>query len=271
MLVFQLNFYPSLTRSVELRKYYSEVKSMTMHSLGMEGVHPSWKECIQQGLSAVDPAYLKELSDSTEWLPGHEKIFNAFSIPLNKVNYVLFGESPYPRAESANGYAFWDASVKELWSPQGLSKKVNRATSLRNIMKMLLIAENLLDQQHPSQDKIAQLNKENLIQTNDELFQNLIDHGFLLLNATPVLQATGAPQKDAKAWFPFMKGLLNCLLAKRPEVEFILLGNIANKIDKLIDQPHLKKLYAEHPYNISFISNPKIIEFFKPLHLLRNK
>ena len=44
----------------------------------------------------------------------------------------------------ANGYAFWDAAVNELWSDNGLSKAVNRATSLRNFIKMLLVTEGAL-------------------------------------------------------------------------------------------------------------------------------
>lgn len=215
----------------------------------------------------MDARYLQQLALSPDWLPGPEKIFNAFSLPLDQVNYVLFGESPYPRPESANGYAFWDAAVKELWSPTGLSKKVNRATSLRNIVKMLLVAEGALDQHNAGQEAIAELDKSALIQTNDAFFTGLLKHGFLLLNATPVLQS-GPPQKDARAWAPFTQEVLACLLEQRPAIKFILLGRIANTIDDLI-QPPVEKLYAEHPYNLSFITNPKVLDFFRPLHLLR--
>ncbi len=240
---------------------------MTM-PLNLNVADPSWLECLQKGLKKIDPDYLQQLSSTNNWLPGPDKIFNAFSLPLEKVNYVLFGESPYPRSESANGYAFWDASVHELWSPTGLNKKVNRATSLRNILKMLLIAEGLISKNNSGQDEIAKVNKDALVQTNTEFFNNLLRHGFLLLNATPVLQS-GAPHKDARAWYPFTKELLDCLLLKRPHVKFILFGRIAGMIDNLISHPHLEKIYAEHPYNISFITNDKVIAFFRPLHLLR--
>ena len=241
---------------------------MTRDIFNLQEIDPSWKACIQRGLAEVDLHYLEKLNQSSHWLPGKEKIFNAFSLPLEQVNYVLFGESPYPRPESANGYAFWDASVKDLWSPTGLSKKVNRATSLRNILKMLLVAEGALNQHKVGQEEIANIDKRAFVQTNDEFFHNLLKHGFLLLNATPVLQS-GPPQKDARAWYPFTKELLDCLLQKRPDVKFILLGRIANKIDELIPLPHVDKLYAEHPYNHSFITNPKVLAFFEPLHLLR--
>lgn len=242
---------------------------MTTYPFNFNSVHPSWKECLQRGLAKIEPAYLDKLVQSQEWLPGPEKIFNAFSLPLDQVNYVLFGESPYPRHESANGYAFWDATVKELWSPTGLSKKVNRATSLRNIMKMLLVAEGSLDKNNSRQEEIAKIDKLSFVQTNNDFFNNFIRHGFLLLNATPVLQSNGSPQKDARAWYPFIQELLACLLEKRPNVKFVLFGRIANTIDALIQHPHLEKLYAEHPYNHSFITNSEVLAFFKPLHLLR--
>lgn len=242
---------------------------MTMHTFNFSAVDPSWKDCLQKGLRDVEPTYLENLTHSNDWLPGPEKIFNAFTLPLNKVNYVLFGESPYPRRESANGLAFWDAAVKELWSATGLNKKVNRATSLRNIIKMLLVADNALKPNHSGQEQIAAVDKKKLVQTNDELFSNFLSHGFLLLNATPVLQLKdGSPQKDARAWYPFIKYILGYLQEHRPQVKFILLGHIANKIETLLEHFSVEKIYAEHPYNHSFITNSTVLDFFRPLHLL---
>lgn len=241
---------------------------MTIYPFNLEIVDASWRSHLEDGLAKMDLNYLDALKHSKTWLPGHNAIFNAFSLPLHKTNYVLFGESPYPRQASANGYAFWDGAVHELWSLQGLSKKVNRATSLRNIIKMLLVAEGLLKPNDTSQSAIAALDKTHFVQTNDAFFQNLISHGFLLLNATPVLQ-TGAPQKDAKAWHPFTATIIEHLLKERPQAKFILLGKIANAISPLLTQAKNPILYAEHPYNLSFIQNQKVIDFFKPLKLLR--
>lgn len=240
---------------------------MQPNLFNIETTDPSWQPCLKQALSLVDSDYLNNLSCSTEWLPGPDKLFNAFTLPVDRVNYVLLGESPYPRAHSANGYAFWDAAVKELWSPTGLSKPVNRATSLRNIIKMLLIAEGLLDPEHTSQTDIAELNKQNLIRTNEEFFNRFLNKGFLLLNASLVLQPTPV-RKDAAAWRPFIQHVFDFLLEKRPSLELILLGQIANEADKLTAGHTVKKLIAEHPYNISFIQNPDVIAFFKPLRLL---
>lgn len=236
----------------------------------LSSVHPSWLPHLEKALDTLPPDYREKLLKDENWLPGPLKMFNAFSIPIGKVNYVLFGESPYPRSISANGYAFWDAAVTNIWSETGLSKQINRATSMRNIIKMLLIGEGLLDPKHTTQPDIASIDKKNLIQTNEELFTNLIDRGFLLLNATLVLQ-TNQVKKDARLWQPFLSYIIDALIKERPNVQFLLLGNIANEIDPLITQPEIKKLYAEHPYNISFINNKEIIEFFRPFHLLRPK
>jgi uracil-DNA glycosylase len=242
---------------------------MTTYPFNLHPTDPSWHECLTRGLHKMDPAYLSNLAASNNWLPGPHKIFNAFSLPLEKVNYVLFGESPYPRIESANGYAFWDAAVNNLWSETGLSKKVNRATSLRNILKMLLIAEGFLSKDKTDQHAIAELDKKTLVQTSDELFNNFLQHGILLLNATLVLQQH-APHKDARAWHPFTSELLQCLLEKRPHVSFILLGRIAKTIDALLPKGiTIPKIYAEHPYNLSFITNKTVLQFFEPFHLLK--
>lgn len=242
---------------------------MTNSIFNLKLVHKSWHACIKRGLDAMNNNYLNELNQTSDWLPGTEKIFSAFSLPLNDVNYVLFGESPYPRRESANGYAFWDNAVTNLWSETGLDKKVNRATSLRNMLKMLLVADGLLINGQTTQQDIARLDKSALVHTNHDFFHNFIGHGFLLMNATPVLRADAKPQKDAKEWLPFLEIVLNELLEKRPNTTFLMLGKIANTIDGILADKGLNLFYAEHPYNISFINNPEVINFFQPLQLLR--
>ena len=242
---------------------------LTHNSPNLDAADPSWRPCLTHALAKMDPDYLHKLNTTDDWLPGYKNIFNAFSLPINKTRYILFGESPYPRADSANGYAFWDNKVTHLWSETGLSKTVNRATSLRNIIKMLLVAEGMLNPHHTSQPDIAILDKSKLIQSNSELFNQLLRHGFLLLNATLVLRPKQV-RKDAFAWQPFIKEILTHLVNHHPEIQLILFGSIANIIDQLIPMPNVKKLYAEHPYNLSFIQNQEVIQFFQPFHLLRS-
>lgn len=233
-------------------------------------IDPSWLPLLTDALTTVDKSYLAQLEKTTDWLPGKQHIFNAFSRPLAQSQYILLGESPYPRAISANGYAFWDAAVSQLWSPTGLSKPVNRATSLRNLLKMLLLATGALSIDDTSQASIAALDKSPYVQTIDEFFGNFIDQGFVLLNASLVLSSAKV-QYDARAWQPFIARLLALLVEIKPDIELILFGNIAKLILALPAAKKLPHFMCEHPYNISFITNPKVIEFFQPFNLLLKK
>ena len=79
---------------------------------------------------------------------------------------------------------------------------------------MLLVADEKLDAAQTTQEAIARLDKSTFVQTNQAFFTNFLQHGFLLLNASPVLQENQPPQKDAKAWHPFIKEVLEFLLAQ---------------------------------------------------------
>ncbi len=230
----------------------------------LEFCHPTWKNVVMHALREMDKQYLQELSESNSWLPGMRRIFASFSLPLDKTHYILLGESPYPRASSANGYAFWDNAVESLWSTTGLSTTVNRATSLRNWIKMMLAARGDLSVTNTSQEQIAKVDKTGLVQTAAQLFLGMMNKGILLLNASLVYSEGRVPY-HARQWRPFMESLFEQLAAIKPDVQLILFGKIA----ETISQKKLSVgLIAEHPYNVTFISNHRVIEFFKPLDLL---
>jgi uracil-DNA glycosylase len=229
----------------------------------LKGTHPTWHPRLTHALSAMDSDYLSNLKRSNTWLPGMQDILAAFSEPLTSTRYILFGESPYPRAESANGQAFWDAAVGDIWRDTGFSKAVNRATSLRNIMKMLLHARGDLITDF-SQPAIAALDHARYYQTLDAFFINMMSQGFLLLNASPVYEEKKIPY-HAKHWAPFMEALLDSFVGDKHQIELVLFGRVAEKIPGFT---RFSGLLAEHPYNISFITNPDVINFFKPMDLL---
>ena len=77
-------------------------------------------------------------------------------------------------------------------------------------------------------------------------------------------------KKDAKAWLPFLTHVLEFLFKKNPHIQLVLFGQVANEVNKIPFLKPVPKLYAEHPYNLSFIQNPEVISFFKPLHLLKS-
>ena len=242
---------------------------------------PSWRPVLAQGLELMarqESAYLQVLSDGS-FLPTGGRIFSAFSQPLEAVNYVLVGEGPYPRDQSATGVCFMDGAVGSLWSEQGLSKPVNRATSLRNFMKMLMVADGLLKSDATGGDSVApvaakaMLPGSGFIQTLPELQQNLMDHGFLLLNAALVFRSHVPPVKEAKAWRPLLETVFEALVERPgfPPPTLVLWGRIAQWLEDLPAARRFPKAVAEHPYNLSFIQNRAMQDLFGPMHLLRAK
>ncbi len=240
--------------------------------LDRSAVHDEWKPLLSRALHQVETDYLQNLLLDDAWLPGKNRLFAAFQRDLQHCRYILLGESPYPRIESANGIAFYDAAVNELWSDQGLSKAVNRATSLRNIMKTALLAQGLIragvDGKIP-QARIAAVDNSRLIQTIDELFSRLQQLGFLLFNATPVLHPANPPAREAQYW----QGFVNCLLGEiststTTMPTLILWGKIAQKIEQMPASADFPRIRSEHPYNLSFIHNPDMQQLFSQLQLL---
>lgn len=236
-------------------------------------VHSDWQQILRQSLATLQPGYLESLLTDDCWLPGADFLLAAFQRDRSGLRYLLIGESPYPRRESANGVAFYDAAVDKLWSEQGLSKSVNRATSLRNIVKTALLAEGLLHRDNAgkiTQDAIARLDKHDLIRGLGELFSNLERSGFLMLNATPVLHPERKPAEEAKYWLPFLDRLLT-LIAQHSSTRttLVLWGKIARLIETMPASRRYDQIVCEHPYNISFIENPRMLQLFAQLRVLQ--
>lgn len=233
---------------------------------------PSWHAILTRGLQAMtaaDPAYLPALARD-DYLPTEQRLFAAFALPLADVRYVLVGEGPYPRAESATGVCFMDGAVGSLWSEAGLSKPVNKATSLRNFMKMLLVADGQLAADATGGAAMApvaaKVREAGAIETLAQLQDNLTAHGFLLLNASLVFRAHVKPVIDARAWLPFLQTVLAALAATRPTL--VLWGKIAEELKKLPETALLPQLASEHPYNLSFIAHAGMQDLFRPMRLL---
>lgn len=244
--------------------------------------HASWRPVLRAGLAAVaeaNPSYLPELATDS-FLPVEGKIFAAFSQPLESVRYVLVGEGPYPRPESATGYCFMDGAVDALWSEKGLSKQVNRATSLRNFMKMLLVADGHLKKGQTSGAAMepiaarASAPDSPWIQTRAELQDKLLVQGFLLLNAALVFRPQVPPLKEARAWQPLLQAVL-VALAGQAQVRqaglpvLVLWGKAAELLSALPDYAQFPRVVSEHPYNLSFIDHPGMQKLFGPMQLLQ--
>lgn len=227
----------------------------------------SWETILSEAYASLESDYQRFLEEDESYFPSKENYLNAFNtLPKEKVKYILFGQDPYPRKESAGGYAFIDTKVQNLFSASGLSKEVNRATSLRNFMKMALVASERLTSDDTSQEAITKLDKTQLIDSIEDLRINFEKNGVLLLNTALIFTDKKSTKKHVKAWKPFVQTLLNALEDDAPKL--ILFGTHAKDLKKQFSLDKFETIELEHPYNHTFISNPKALELFGPMHLL---
>jgi uracil-DNA glycosylase len=237
----------------------------------------SWHPHLINGLDAMmraTPDYLPALA-ADHYLPTGGRLFAAFALPLPAVRYVLVGEGPYPREESATGVCFMDGAVGSLWSETGLSKPVNRATSLRNFMKMLLVADGRLPPDDTGGAALAPVAQaaqaDGSIQTMAELKDNLLGHGFLLLNAALVFRKHVPPVQEARAWVPFQRTVFAALAERTDKPTLVLWGKIAEQLNKVPETDGFPHIHSEHPFNLSFIRHEGMQKLFGPMHLLRRR
>ncbi len=231
-------------------------------------VDKSWQDVVEYAYEGLSPQYREFLEKDEGYFPVFKNFLNAFcTLPLEKTDYILFGQDPYPRCESACGYAFIDAKVKKIFGEKGLSKEVNKATSLRNFIKMLLVSEDYLKEEDVSQEAISRLDKSNLIDSIDELRLNFERSGVLLLNSALVFTSKEDTKLHVKEFRVFMQRLLSRL--DRHGIKLILFGNIAKDVKKSLPSSlEFKTIETLHPYNVGFILDKKVQKFFRPLHLL---
>ena len=230
-------------------------------------LHNSWQESLSLAFDALPDDYRAYLERDQGYHPSRASIFNAFkTLPKEKTRYILFGQDPYPRKESAIGYAFIDGRVGNIFSPGGLSKEVNRATSLRNFIKMALVARGDLDADDTSQEAIAGVEKSALIETVDQLRENFEKSGVLLLNTALIFSSKEESRKHIRAWQPFVETILTEMQETDPTL--ILFGTHAKALKKLNGMEKFRTVELEHPYNHTFISNPAALNLFGPMDLL---
>ncbi len=231
-------------------------------------VDPSWQDIIEYAYDGLSPKYREFLEEDEGYFPTFSNFLNAFhTLKLKNTKYILFGQDPYPRRESANGYAFIDANVKTLFSKKGFSKEVNRATSLRNFLKMLLLSDGYLKVDDLSQEAISNINKSEFIDSIDALRKNFERSGVLLLNTALIFTCKEDTKLHVKEFRVFMQRFLSRL--SEHDIELILFGSMAKDIKKSLPATlEFKTIDTLHPYNVGFIIDEKVQKFFKPLSLL---
>jgi uracil-DNA glycosylase len=236
----------------------------------LENVDKSWKPTLKKALEKIDKDYLLFLEKDQGYFPEKKRIFQAFlTLPKEKVKFILFGQDPYPRKESASGYAFIDGRVKKIFSSNGFSKEVNKATSLRNFLKMMLVARGDLECKDLSQAKIAQIEKKELINSIEQLRKNFEAEGILLLNTALIFTSKKESKKHIKNWENFIKALLEDLKVQNPKL--ILFGNFAKDLKRRFSIKEFETIELEHPFNSSFVCNQTALDLFGKMDLLRRR
>lgn len=229
--------------------------------------HSSWQALLSRAYDTLDKEYRDFLEQDKAYFPSQTEYLNAFkTLPRHKVKYILFGQDPYPRKESAKGYAFIDAKVETIFSDTGLSKEVNRATSLRNFVKMVLVARGDLVKEDLSQDAISRVDKARFITSINELRVNFEKNGVLLLNTALIFTDKKSSAKHVKLWRPFIQSLLASLEEESPKL--ILFGSHAKELKKRLSLENFETIELEHPYNHTFTSNEKALNLFASMKLL---
>ncbi len=231
-------------------------------------INNSWKEIVNSALNSLDKDYLDFLYHDTNYFPDKNNFLNAFkTLPLEKTKYILFGQDPYPRKTSAGGYAFIDMKVKTLFDKNGgFSKEVNKATSLRNMMKMFLVCDGKLKDDF-TKEAVKKIDSSNYINSIEELKQNFEKNGVLLLNTALVFTSKEDTKYHAKMWKPFIETLLKQISTH--EIKLILFGNISKEIAKYKVSQSFSKILLPHPYNINFITDKKAHKIFCSMRLLK--
>jgi len=230
-------------------------------------IDSSWRDTIDLAYQQLSSEYRNYLERDSDYFPSQENYLNAFkTLPKDRVKYILFGQDPYPREESAIGYAFIDGRVGDIFTPTGLSKSVNRATSLRNFIKMALVARGDLSPKDSSQEAISKLDKSPYISTISELKDNFENSGVLLLNTALIFSSKEQSRRHIKEWRPFVESLLSQMVDISPKL--ILFGLHAKALRRLDNIDRFDSIELEHPYNHTFISNKVALKLFGEMNLL---
>lgn len=225
-----------------------------------------WKEIVDKAYKSLDNEY-RDFLENGDYFPDFENMFNAFkTLSFNNTKYILFGQDPYPRKDSAIGYAFIDAKVKKIFDENnGFTKEVNRAVSLRNFLKMMLYAEGLISQK-AGKEEIRKLDKSGLIESIFDLKDNFEKNGILLLNRALIFTKKEDSKYHLKMWKPFVDTLLDEI--KKSNIELIILGKSGDEFVKKYEKD-FKIHRFEHPYNQTFITDENVLKFFKPFKLIK--
>ena len=219
----------------------------------LQPVHVSWRNFLREQLQNLDEAFVEELEADPAWFPGADRCLAAFSVPRCDVCVVWLGESPFPRRESATGLSFQDGAVNELFREDGrLSVQINRATSLRNMLKAWFVATDRLAVGRTSSDHVKCMDRRRLVASLDEVFYRGQQSGWLWLNAGLSLRPVRPKRAQIQMWEQLVRAVLSDVSARGARV--VLMGRYAERFAAVSGDP----LVSVHPCREAFIANQDV-------------
>lgn len=158
---------------------------------------------------------IEEEYQKKEISPQKENLFKVFElVDFKDVNVVILGQDPYPKKGDANGIAF------------SVDRKEKLPASLRNLYKEL--EEDL-----------------GIKRENGDL-SNIVKQGVLFMNTVFTVEVGKANSHNKYGWQKTSDTVIEDL-SKKGDVLFVLLGNNAKKVEKLIDKDKNTVIYEVHP------------------------
>lgn len=187
---------------------------------------PSWKNVLAPELGKPYFAALSAFVDAERKahvvFPPEEDVWNAFrATPFDAVRVVFLGQDPYIGDNQAHGFCF---SVRLGEKPP---------PSLVNLFREAV--EDVPGFQMPDNGNLEPWAKQ----------------GVLLLNAILTVRKGEAGSHRGKGWETFTDTVIEKLSARKDPIVFALLGNYAQKKEKLIATSRHRIVKAAHPSPLS--------------------
>ncbi|MER5888699.1 ADP-ribosyltransferase domain-containing protein [Streptomyces sp. NPDC001941] len=180
-----------------------------------------------------------------EVVPVRELTFQALKPHApHQWKVVVFGQNPYPRAESATGIAMFDNTFND-WK----DSQFGRVVSIRCLIKAAAMWKHGIAKKTPIADVRALLAKEDTVQP-PEWFQAMLTQGVLLLNASLTASADGSTATDQHTafWRPVAEQIVEEILRAKQDaapqdrgVVFAWWGAHARSLKKVVQR--LEKKY----------------------------
>ncbi|MEU7297374.1 ADP-ribosyltransferase domain-containing protein [Streptomyces exfoliatus] len=193
---------------------------------------------------------------SPEVVPVRELTFQALKPhPPQKWKVVVFGQNPYPRAESATGIAMFDNTFND-WK----DSQFGRVVSMRCIIKAAAMWKYGIVKKTPIADVRSLLKKEDTVQP-PEWFQAMLTQGVLLLNASLTASTDGAMPTDLHTsfWRPVAEQIVEEILRAKQDAEeedrgvvFAWWGAHARSLKRVVQRlekkyPGVEVRHLDHP------------------------